>query len=176
MYLYGFEVLISSIIYTTVFILVSIITKTIFPSLCFFIGFYLIRSISGGFHANTYTACHILYFANHIAFIVIIKLTPSCAANIVTSTLLIISSALILIFAPADHPNKPFIKNEKKRFRLLSTLYGILLIFISAFPFFITSKLILNTLQFISIGSISAAISLTVARIQNERRKRHEEV
>ena len=176
MYLYGFEVLISSIIYTTIYILVSIITKTVFPSICFFIGFYLIRSISGGFHANTYTACHILYFANHIAFIGIIKLTPYCAIKAVTSTLLIISSALILIFAPVDHPNKPFIKNEKKRFRLISTIYGILLLLVSALPFLINSELILNTLQYISIGSISAAVSLTIAKIQKERRKRHEEV
>ncbi len=176
MYAYGFEVLISSVVYTIIFILVSVITKTILPSLCFFIGFYLIRSSSGGFHANTYTLCHILYFINHIVFIITFKTIPSVATNLLAGGLFIVSATLVLAYGPVDHPNKPFINNEEARFRKRCIISGIVLIALSSISFIISNVLILKQLFCISIGSFSAAISLTIARIQKERRVKHEKV
>ena len=170
MYAYGFEVLLSSFVYTLLFIIVSVLTKTVIHSFCFFIGFYMIRSVSGGFHANTYTTCHILYLANHILFIIIIKVIPINITNIVASGLFIVSAILMLLFAPVDHPNKPFIKNEEARFRKLSIICSLLLIPMSVFVLLIINTLLLKMLLCTSIGSISATISLTIAKILKKRR------
>lgn len=53
-YLYGFEIVVSTIIYALIFILTAIVTSTLLYSIIFFIGFYFVRKFCGGFHASTY--------------------------------------------------------------------------------------------------------------------------
>ena len=76
-YAYGFQIMLSSISYALIFILISIVTNTLFESLIFFVGFYVVRSFCGGYHASTYLRCHILFAVNHLVFIGLIRYFPS---------------------------------------------------------------------------------------------------
>lgn len=73
---------------------------------------------------------------------------------------------MILIFAPVDHPNKPFIKNERKRFRALSCIYAVILVLISALSLVVPEYY--DCYKFsLSIGTFSAAFALMSAKIKN---------
>lgn len=164
-YTYGFEVLLSTIVYTAVFIFIAIITETIVPSLVFYAGFFIVRTIAGGYHAKTYTFCHLLFTANHLAFIFILKLAPIVSHIYIISAMVVISSILLFIFAPVAHPNKPFVKSEKKRFRRYSCIYAALLIIVSGIiVVFISPNYVYYLLSY-AIGTFSAAISLVSAKI-----------
>ena len=111
-----------------------------------------------------------------LVFIIIIKTFPSIAINLFAGGFFIVSGMLVLAFAPVDHPNKPFINNEETRFRKRSILCGIALIAISIVAFNLSNIIVLKYLFSTSIGSLSASISLAIARIQKERRIKHEKV
>lgn len=163
-YAYGFEILISTIIYTIFFLITAAITGTLLESLLFWLGFFIVRTIAGGYHAKTYIFCHILFFLNHIAFIAILKLTPSSAITFLVLSLTLTSAICLFIFAPVDHPNKRFTENEQKKFRVGSLAYAFLtLIIISlAFAFhFQNEGLYLGY----SIGTFSATFSVVIAKI-----------
>ena len=171
-YDYGFEILISTLAYALVFILISFVTKTFLPSLTFIMGFFVVRTISGGYHANTYLKCHIISAINHIVFVVSYQCVPELWEKHVCLVALLISSVFIIIFAPVDHPNKPFVKTEKKRFRILSIFYGGLLILIALISFLIIPKQLLSYLLSYVIGTLSATISIVVAKISLKKGKK----
>lgn len=167
-YEYGFEVLISSVSYIVSLIIISIISNTLIPSAIFFAGFFIIRTISGGYHARTYKLCHLLFFGNHIAFILFIRSIPNPHKELVSIILILISVVIILIFAPVDHPNKPFTPKEKTHFRSISITYAIILLCIAiTILLFDINFQVKYSLSF-AIGSISAAISLMIAKIKKE--------
>ena len=171
-YYFGFEVLFSSIVYVLLFITTSIITFSFAESILFLVGFFPIRHICGGFHANTYTKCHLLFLLNHLVFIALIKFLPINNYRNISIPVLVFSVLVIFICAPVDHKNKRFIKTEKKRFRNYSLLYIIVLIALILFVLF--HPIGSNRFVFsVCLGSLSASISLIVAKINNlsERRR-----
>ena len=176
-YAYGFQILLSSISYALIFILISIVTNTLLESLFFFLGFYVVRSFCGGYHASTYLRCHILFAVNHLVFIGLIRYFPSSLLDIAIIAIYIFCCISILSFAPVDHKSKRFIKNEYKTFRKKSVIYSVVLILLLCLVVFG----ILPSNHFLlshSIGTLSATVSLIVAKIINykERKKENEEV
>ena len=161
-YCYGFEVFLSTLVYTIIFIVTAIISKTLVQSLLFWLGFFIIRKICGGYHAKTYWSCHLIFFTNHIIFIVLYKHLPGSLFNLLSLVCLLISSILIFLFAPIAPPNKPFIKNERGRFRKYSCVYSVLLLLLLLLKLFI--PVVNNNTFSFSIGSFSAAIALLLGK------------
>jgi accessory gene regulator B len=174
-YLYGFEMLISNFVYSLIFIILSLVTDTLIASFFFWIGLFLVRKTAGGHHSNSYISCHILFASNHIIFILLYKFLPYKWLYICIVAMLCFSIITILFFAPVDHKNKPFIKTEYKRYKLLSKIYCIILI---ATLIFIVSKVIAVNLTGLGFffGTFSATVSLLCAKIirLKERRKENE--
>lgn len=56
-YDYCFEIMLSTILNFCSVIVIAIITKTVFFTLCFIVGFMIIRATAGGYHAETHMAC-----------------------------------------------------------------------------------------------------------------------
>lgn len=164
-YEYGFEILLSTIVYTVIFIGIAIVTDTLIPSLVFYTGFFIVRTIAGGYHAKTYISCHLLFMANHLLFIAVLKLTPIALHTYIASGMIVISSLILLLFAPVAHPNKPFIKSEKERFRKYACIYAALLIIIFSIIANLISPQYVHYLLSYATGTFSAAISLASAKI-----------
>ena len=176
-YAYGFEMLISTLVYFTGFLIISLLTQTLMPSLCFWGGLFIVRKVAGGHHANSYVSCNLLSTANHVLFVVLVKLLDTNTYYPFITFTLLFSTATILLVAPVDHKNKPFIKNEYKRYKLLSNLYCIVLgiIFLLVSAKFISIGTLLFAFTF---GTLSATISLLCAKIirSYERGKNHEKI
>lgn len=169
--------IISTLVYFVGFLVISLLTQTLVFSLCFWGGLFVVRKVAGGHHANSYVSCNFLSTANHILFIVLVKLVDMDTYYPFITFTLLFSAATILLVAPADHKNKPFIKNEYKRYKLLSSLYcivlGVIALFVSV-KFVSVSKPLFG----FTFGTLSATVSLLCAKIirSYERRKIHEKV
>ena len=163
-YIYGLEYIVSNIVYLAIFFALCLLTKTLLPSLCFWLGIFLLRKIAGGHHAKTYLSCHFLFAFNHILFIFIQYIFPQqYYQNFIVASLLI---TIVSIFtcAPVDHKNKPFIKTEYHRYKILSHIYGSILLVLWILIVF----QIIPSNQYIfsfTFGTISATISLLCAKI-----------
>lgn len=173
-YLYGFEIIISSVVYALIFILSAVITSTFVASVIFFVGFYLVRKFCGGFHASTYLKCHFMSVITHFIAIGFLLLFPTDLRLIFNIIVLYICGVTILLFAPVDHKNKRFIKNEYRNFRIKSCIYSCLIIIFSTLYFF-KSSLLDNINIYIfaySLGTVSATISMLSAKIININERR----
>lgn len=174
-YIYGFEVLLSSMVYIAILIGLSIITNTFLESIIFFIGFYIYRTLAGGYHARTYLKCHFLFLTNHLAFIILYKLYPSLLVINLSYTFVLVSVIFLFLFAPVDMPQKPFVKTEKMRFTSYCRIYGTILLVTSSLLVLMRMHNSYNILFCFAVGSFSAAISLLSAKIIYRKEKTNHE-
>ena len=68
-YVYGYEIIISSSITFLLLMVTGLLFKMILEAVVFFLVFYLLRRRTGGYHANTYLKCNFIFELN-------IKLKP----------------------------------------------------------------------------------------------------
>ena len=62
-YIYGFELLISFFFSTIGVLIIGIILGRFLQTLMFLATFILLRSFTGGYHANTYAVCSLVTFS-----------------------------------------------------------------------------------------------------------------
>ena len=60
-YQYGFEMLISSLFYTLIFLAIAFLTDSFFESIIFWLGLFMIRKTAGGHHASSYITYTYMY-------------------------------------------------------------------------------------------------------------------
>lgn len=166
-YEYGFEVLISTIVYTIIFLLIAICFGEFLSSVLFWGSFLVIRKLAGGYHAKTYLQCHILFCTNHLVFLFLIKVIPIACNSLCDAVLLAFSSIILFVFAPVDHPNKPFVAGEQRKHRRLSIIYAILIL-ISILPTLVFGPKFEMLFFAFSFGTLSAAISTMSAKIKRK--------
>lgn len=122
-YIYGVELLISSIISTTIILLIGLLTKTFFESIIFLISFSAIRVYTGGYHSMTYLRCNIISALSYVAIVVFLYLFEEFTSNlIVITSCFLLTVILALIFAPVRHENKELSESDIKKYKLLSLL------------------------------------------------------
>jgi accessory gene regulator B len=172
-YEYSYEVMISQTIYILIMILISLVFKALFESLYFFIGFFLCRKFSGGYHASTYTKCHVLFAINQIVFLFLLRLIKTEYFALTSFLFIIISVIIIFAIAPIDHPNKPFNKKEFLKYKKRSRLFASLLTPIYILVYIIDKN---NLFCFcFSIGIFSVCVSLLYSFLER-RNKPNEKV
>ncbi len=122
-YIYGIELLISSLISTSVILLIGLLTKTFFESIIFLISFSAIRVYTGGYHSMTYLRCNIISASSYIAIVVFLYLFGDSISNPIAMLSGYLSTMILaLVFAPVKHENKELDTAEIKKYKLLSLL------------------------------------------------------
>ena len=100
----------------------------LFEAIIFFLTFYFIRRRTGGYHADTYFKCNLIFFLNIIAVLVVISFRISFAWQVIFNVFaFIFCFLLILMKAPIENPNKPICKSKQKKHKIIAfILLGIL--------------------------------------------------
>jgi accessory gene regulator B len=126
-YQYGFEMILSTLVMLIIVLVCGLIFREIILSVVFFILFALVRSSSGGYHAETYFKCNTMYTIN----LVIVLLSSKFASpyyNISSHIVfLLIYLLTVYRFSPIENPNKPLNDSQKKRHKTLCIIYGLVL-------------------------------------------------
>lgn len=115
-YIYGFDLLFSFLISTTIILTIGIISGHIVPTLFFLVTFILVRRYTGGYHANTYLKCQICTVSFYL-----ISLLLSIFLNIPIYLFIgigLIGVVVILLFGPIENPHKPLTNEEKKKHKI----------------------------------------------------------
>lgn len=110
-YIYGFELLLSSVIGIMVLMMISITRGTAFAWLSYLLGFIPVRITGGGYHAKTHFTC-ILSFS----LLFLIFLLSSSFIDIQSITYIFLSLTTLIIslaVAPVEAINKP-LSNERR--------------------------------------------------------------
>lgn len=127
-YVYGLELLISSLFSTTVVLLIGILSGCILETIAFLITFILLRSFTGGFHANTYLLCSVVTFST---FSIVLLLSKFVSIPFYSYLILgVVGLGIITWLAPVENPNKVLTEKKKIRCKITSVILFVMLIFV----------------------------------------------
>ena len=165
-YSYSIELLLATIMNVVVLSVLAIVTKTVWQTTLFVVGFVPFRFIAGGYHAKTHLRCLVVLLVNYIAFLTIIYFLPTSANLYVSIGCLLFAVITILSLAPVEHKNKPLSKKEKTRLR--KKVIMLLAIYLTALiiGIFLWSQRI--EFVCVGIGMTSVALSMIAAKAKNK--------
>ena len=123
-YVYGYELLISSVVSILLVILISIVCGDVRYSLSFLIGFIPQRIYIGGYHATSHTRCYLAFTG---LALVCILLSKTIAANhlfriLTTAALLGIS----IFFSPIEARNKPLSEKKQSKYKIIASILSLI--------------------------------------------------
>lgn len=160
--IYGATSIINNILHIGVSIFIGFLFNQVLNVVIFHFFYDNLRRYTGGYHAKSKIKCFIISCLIIVSSITFWKIIPQYAYNIVAISLSLISTVIILIFAPIDNTSKQFDINEKKFFR--KKLIKLLLIEITAILLTISKYSIISmagstALFFLSLMIISEIIN-----------------
>nr|WP_312580178.1 accessory gene regulator B family protein [Sedimentibacter sp.] len=129
-YVYGLQLIISTIIGITLILVVGLILNRLFYSIIFLISFIPIRMYSGGYHASSYVKCNLTLISLYLVTMSAVIFIPSVYVMRISAIMAIITIYIILKYAPVDNENKRLTENRKKRNKKITVfiLFGFYLI------------------------------------------------
>lgn len=135
---YGLELFFLKVSFFAATIIIGILMGSFWESIIFTALLSGIRTMAGGFHANTRMQCFIMSMLTFACVLMILKLVAVYNVILIPLTVLaVISSIIIWKFAPLDTENKPLEDDEIAIFRKKARIMLVIEIFISVAAYLI---------------------------------------
>lgn len=132
-YIYGLQLIISSILGISIILFLGIISERLTDSLIFLFCFIILRQYSGGYHANSYLKCNLYFITIFLLTEFVVIYTQSEYIDALTVGLVCISFVIMLRLAPIDNINKKLSNSQKLKNKKITIIIFIILITISIF-------------------------------------------
>lgn len=126
-YEYCFEILIASILNIFGILIIAISSATYLEALLFCVGFLMLRSVAGGYHAKTHIGCFLILSLSYISCMLMSKFINYEILLYLSIVFSIVSITIIFLLAPIEHENNPFTDEKKRILGLRSIIYVLLL-------------------------------------------------
>lgn len=117
---YGFELLIASVITFLLVLLLGLMFRKGVQTLIFMLFYCPLRRYSGGYHAGNYRNCTAFFLSMYGAVLLMSMREMKLPLSVYESLVWIAALAVIWILAPVDTENKRLGSEEKKSYRLRS--------------------------------------------------------
>lgn len=118
---YGIEILLLKVLFFIASMLLGVLLLSFWECLLFTLSFSAIRSLAGGYHADTRMKCFIQSMCMLMAVLVILKLIQrnlfSCEIVLCLS---VIAAVIIWLISPIDTENKRLTNEERKILKIKS--------------------------------------------------------
>lgn len=127
-YVYGFELLLSTVINMIALLAVSLLVGNALYFVSFLVFFYSIRLFCGGFHAKTYIRCFILTNSVFILLITLTNIISNSHVDVkaVILALLLLSATIIFILSPVRNVHHPYSEKKYRDFRVISRCLSVI--------------------------------------------------
>lgn len=163
-YKYAVNIL-SSLIHIATVMIIGLCFNLFIESLVFYFSFIAIRKFAGGYHAKTPVRCYLFSFASNIIILCLVKWLSSINTLFIFIFIIfeLLCVVLILLISPLDTENNPLTGQEKKMYRMLTSIITILIFIISSLCFF---KGYRNIGSSMICGVVMSALVLLMRKIQ----------
>lgn len=168
-YAYGFEVLISNVIFFSMVTVLGLCTNSLMHIFTFILFLYPIRTFTGGYHASNHRNCLLLSVICCGIVPILITVIHNqivCFVFILCSTVATLST--VVTFAPIEHKNNPKTEEQMQRMKEKSYLFvalETLIIFVALWVLPQQYEYILAA----SYGGFIAAATLFIGKITQEK-------
>lgn len=127
-YRYGIEITLSSLINIALISIIGIVTNYTFESTMFLAVFIIMRSFTGGYHANTYIKCNLVISISFVILLLIFKIIRHISLKSII-LIAIFQVVTIVLLAPIENKNKPI--ENRTVYKIISTVLSVVLSAIS---------------------------------------------
>ena len=164
-YKYAVNIILSSLIHNATVMIIGLCFNLFIESLVFYFSFIAIRKFAGGYHAKTPVRCYLFSFASNIIILCLVKWLSSINTLFIFIFIIfeLLCVVLILLISPLDTENNPLTGQEKKMYRMLTSIITILIFIISSLCFF---KGYRNIGSSMICGVVMSALVLLMRKIQ----------
>ena len=115
---YEIEIIIATAVNIMSILLVGLIFGAVIESIIFFITFAVLRSSSGGYHANTYFKCNLVLVANVVMVLLIYNIVQNSSVLLAFGILVNLITLTVTYFVvPVESENKPLTNSQKKKLK-----------------------------------------------------------
>ncbi|KWX85637.1 hypothetical protein AMQ83_23580 [Paenibacillus riograndensis] len=128
-YTYGLELILNDILIFVVIAVISVVTNTIGITAIFTVVFCVLRAFTGGYHSKSYLGCFCITLLNYLAMLWVVS-NLDAAGLAVGCGMMLLATAVIWRLAPIEHRNNPFGDGEKKKYRRISRILSLILVFL----------------------------------------------
>lgn len=165
LYEYAIYIILSSAFHMATVIVLGLVFNLLTESLVFYLSFIVIRKFAGGYHAKTPVRCYLFSFASNIIILCLVKWLSSINTLFIFIFIIFefLCVVLILLISPLDTENNPLTGQEKKMYRMLTSIITILIFIISSLCFF---KGYRNIGSSMICGVVMSALVLLMRKIQ----------
>lgn len=165
LYEYAVYIILSSALHIITVITLGLCFNLLVESLVFYLSFIAIRKFAGGYHAKTPVRCYLFSFASNIIILCLVKWLSSINTLFIFIFIIfeLLCVVLILLISPLDTENNPLTGQEKKMYRMLTSIITILIFIISSLCFF---KGYRNIGSSMICGVVMSALVLLMRKIQ----------
>lgn len=165
LYEYAIYIILSSAFHMATVIVLGLVFNLLTESLVFYLSFIAIRKFAGGYHAKTPVRCYLFSFASNIIILCLVKWLSSINTLFIFIFIIfeLLCVVLILLISPLDTENNPLTGQEKKMYRMLTSIITILIFIISSLCFF---KGYINIGSSMICGVVMSALLLLMRKIQ----------
>lgn len=128
-YKYAVNIILSSLIHIATVMIIGLCFNLFIESLVFYFSFIAIRKFAGGYHAKTPVRCYLFSFASNIIILCLVKWLSSINTLFIFIFIIfeLLCVVLILLISPLDTENNPLTGQEKKMYRMLTSIITILI-------------------------------------------------
>ena len=116
-YIYGLEIILSTIVTTLILLFTGIILNKLILTLVFILVFMILRPYSGGYHAEKFMGCFFISFGIYIIEIITTLLIAEKYKITLGILFALVSTILIFIFSPVENSNNPLTLEEKRKYK-----------------------------------------------------------
>lgn len=163
LYLYALKVLTRSLTNVLAVIAIGLFFDRLLESVSMFISFFVLRKFAGGLHSEKYIICFVSSILICSAGLILIK-NAWYMSRYAYIVVMIISSILIVLFSPVEHPNKTISSKEAKVYKTIASVLSIVICALS------TALILLNFFSMLGYsfgtGLIISSVLMAIGKIK----------
>lgn len=163
-YVYGTQLVISSIINLLICITISLLLGELINGLIFFAVFSSLRRFTGGFHCKTFIMCNVVFSS----VVALALLSNTFLGKVFENYVIVMVTAIfnlicILLFSPVYNENKKLTYIQKRRFLISS-----IIVYAIHIAFYLTLLIVFDVkLNIIVIGDLIVSLMIIWGVINN---------
>jgi len=154
-YVYGNELLISSFVGIFLVCVAGVILGEFLNTLAFLVVFIINRQFSGGYHANTFLKCSMVFMLVYLFVLFLSKILLSNYSLFIWLIVAFAHLSIIIDLAPMPNKYKPISDSQRREAKKKIIIISIIFQLVAAFVFFFDTQLsLVITLTLLSISML----------------------
>lgn len=161
-YRYGIEISISSLLNIFLVLIIGVLIHHIVESIVFLSLFILIRSFTGGYHADTYFRCNLLMCTTFMLTVLANYMFYGKLPLPITIVIICITELVVSVLGPIENKNKPIDDSKRTRLKIIGIIITLIINCVGLF----LSRSYLGTM--IILTTLLIAMLMVAAKIKEK--------